>query len=95
MTNDSKNILQRSLENMHDPFPSFIRAKTRGSVLCVLSCISGVSRVFAGFHFALDIAGAISVALFSSVAVFSLHNKTSCLLNIAWIQLIINRVELL
>jgi NhaA family Na+:H+ antiporter len=39
MTNDSKNIFQRGLENMHDPFSSFIRAQTTSSLLLLLSTI--------------------------------------------------------
>jgi NhaA family Na+:H+ antiporter len=39
MTNDSKNILQRGLENMHNPFSSFIRAQTTSSLFLLLSTI--------------------------------------------------------
>lgn len=56
--------------------------RTIGSVLSVFSCISGVARVFGGVHYPLDIVGAILVALFSSVVVFSLRHKTSCLVTI-------------
>lgn len=52
-----------------------------GGVLSVVSLISGLSRVFVGVHFPLDIAGAILVALFSSVVVFKLRNKTLFLVN--------------
>lgn len=48
-----------------------------GSALCVLSFISGLSRVFGGVHFPLDILGAILVAIFSSVVVFKSQGKTS------------------
>tara|TARA_B110000014_G_C19828155_1_gene429498 strand:- start:57 stop:623 length:567 start_codon:yes stop_codon:yes gene_type:complete len=48
-----------------------------GSILCSLSFISGLSRVFVGVHFPLDILGAIFVAIFSSVVVFKLQHKTS------------------
>ncbi|KPU83156.1 hypothetical protein JI57_02270 [Psychromonas sp. PRT-SC03] len=50
-----------------------------GSILCLLSFISGFSRVFVGVHFPFDILGAILVAIFSSVVVFKLQYKT-CLL---------------
>ncbi|MFT5098627.1 MAG: NhaA family Na+:H+ antiporter, partial [Planctomycetaceae bacterium] len=39
MTNDSKNILQRGLENMHAPFSGFIRAQTTSSMLLLLSTV--------------------------------------------------------
>jgi len=39
MTDNSKNILQRGLENMHAPFSSFIRAQTTSSMLLLLSTI--------------------------------------------------------
>lgn len=39
MTNEPKNILQRGLENIHDPFSSFIRAQTTSSVCLLLSTI--------------------------------------------------------
>ncbi|AAZ27174.1 phosphatase PAP2 family protein [Colwellia psychrerythraea] len=50
-------------------------------MLFVLSLISGLSRVFGGIHFPLDILAAISVAMFLSLVVFTLRNKTSYLLN--------------
>ena len=52
-----------------------------GIVLCGCSLISGLSRVFGGVHFPLDILGAILVSIFSSVVVFKSQNKTSILLN--------------
>jgi NhaA family Na+:H+ antiporter len=39
MTNKSKNILQRGLENIHDPFSSFIRAQTTSSVVLLLTTV--------------------------------------------------------
>ena len=39
MTSDSKNILQRGLENMHNPFSNFIRAQTTSSLFLLLSTI--------------------------------------------------------
>ena len=53
-----------------------------GIVLCFLSLISGLSRVFVGVHFPLDILGAILVATFSSMVVFKLRHKTNNLLNV-------------
>jgi len=50
-----------------------------GSVLCVLSFISGLSRVFGGVHFPLDIFGAILVAIFSSALVFKSQSKSNSL----------------
>ncbi len=50
-----------------------------GSVLCVFSFISGMSRVFGGVHFPFDILGAILVAIFSSVLVFKSQRKTNSL----------------
>jgi undecaprenyl-diphosphatase len=52
-----------------------------GTLLCFLSLISGLSRVFVGVHFPLDIFGAILVAIFSSVVVFKLQYKTRFILN--------------
>ena len=51
-----------------------------GTILCVLSFISGLSRVFVGVHFPLDILSAILVAIFSSLLVFKLQSKTNVLL---------------
>lgn len=51
------------------------------SVLCGFSLISGLSRVYVGVHFPLDIVGAILVALFSSIVVFTLRDKSQWLLN--------------
>lgn len=39
MTNNTKNVLQRGLENIHNPFSSFIRAQTTRSWLLLLSTI--------------------------------------------------------
>lgn len=39
MNNDSKNVLQRGLETMHDPFSSFIRAQTTSSLFLLASTI--------------------------------------------------------
>jgi Na+:H+ antiporter, NhaA family len=39
MTNDSKNVVQRGLENIHDPFSSFIRAQTTTSWFLLLATI--------------------------------------------------------
>lgn len=39
MPNDSKNVLQRGLENIHDPFSSFIRAQTTSSLFLLFSTI--------------------------------------------------------
>ncbi len=39
MTNDSKNVLQRGLENIHYPISSFIRAQTTASLFLLLSTI--------------------------------------------------------
>jgi NhaA family Na+:H+ antiporter len=39
MANEYKNILQRSLEYMHEPFSSFIRAQTTSSLFLLLSTI--------------------------------------------------------
>lgn len=50
-------------------------------VLCGCSFISGLSRVFGGVHFPLDILGAILVSIFSYVIVFQFQNKTGILLN--------------
>jgi NhaA family Na+:H+ antiporter len=38
-TDDSNNVLQRGLENIHDPFSSFIRAQTTSSLLLLLATI--------------------------------------------------------
>jgi NhaA family Na+:H+ antiporter len=37
MTNDSKNLVQRGLENIHHPFSSFIRAQTTSSLILLLA----------------------------------------------------------
>jgi NhaA family Na+:H+ antiporter len=39
MTEEPKNILQRGLENIHEPFSSFIRAQTTSSLFLLLSTI--------------------------------------------------------
>ena len=53
-----------------------------GAILCIFSFISGLSRVFVGVHFPLDIFSAILVAVFSSLVIFKLQEKTSSLLNV-------------
>jgi len=55
--------------------------RTIGMVLCGFSLVSGLSRVFAGVHFPLDILGAILVATFSSLMVFKFQDKTNILFN--------------
>jgi Na+:H+ antiporter, NhaA family len=42
MANDSKNVLQRGLENIHDPFSSFIRAQTTTSWFLLLATIAAL-----------------------------------------------------
>jgi NhaA family Na+:H+ antiporter len=42
MANEYKNILQRSLEYMHEPFSSFIRAQTTSSLFLLLSTIAAL-----------------------------------------------------
>jgi len=54
-----------------------------GVVLCGFSLISGLSRVFAGIHFPLDILSAILVAIFSSMVVFKSQSKANSLF--AWL----------
>jgi len=39
MTENSNNALQRGLENIHDPFSSFIRAQTTASWFLLLATI--------------------------------------------------------
>lgn len=39
MANDSKNVLQRGLENIHDPFSNFIRAQTTSSLFLLVATI--------------------------------------------------------
>jgi NhaA family Na+:H+ antiporter len=39
MTDDSKNALQRGLENIQDPFSSFIRAQTTTSWFLLLATV--------------------------------------------------------
>lgn len=39
MSDDSKNVLQRSVENFHHPFSSFIRAQTTASLFLLLATI--------------------------------------------------------
>jgi len=52
-----------------------------GAVLCLLSIVSGLSRVFVGVHYPLDILGAVLVAIFSSFFVFKMQYKTQFLFN--------------
>lgn len=42
MTNESKNVLQRGLETIQNPFSSFIRAQTTSSLLLLLSTIAAL-----------------------------------------------------
>lgn len=52
-----------------------------GAIVCPLSFTSGLSRVFVGVHFPLDILGAILVAIVSSVIVLKYQSKTNRLFN--------------
>jgi len=42
MTNGSKNVLQRGLENIHDPFSNFIRAQTTSSLFLLVATIAAL-----------------------------------------------------
>lgn len=42
MSEESRNVLQRGLENMHDPFSSFIRAQTTSSLFLLFSTIAAL-----------------------------------------------------
>jgi Na+/H+ antiporter NhaA len=42
MANGSKNVLQRGLENIHDPFSSFIRAQTTSSLFLLAATIAAL-----------------------------------------------------
>lgn len=42
MANDSKNVLQRGLENIHDPFSNFIRAQTTSSLFLLAATIAAL-----------------------------------------------------
>ena len=42
ISNNSKNVLQRGLENIHDPFSNFIRAQTTSSLFLLLSTIAAL-----------------------------------------------------
>ncbi|MFT7524941.1 MAG: NhaA family Na+:H+ antiporter [Arenicella sp.] len=39
MTDDSKNVLQRGIENIHDPFSSFIRAQATTSWFLLIATV--------------------------------------------------------
>ncbi len=42
MTQNSKNVLQRGLESLHDPFSNFIRAQTTSSLFLLVATISAL-----------------------------------------------------
>ncbi|MDA3807949.1 MAG: Na+/H+ antiporter NhaA [Thiomicrorhabdus sp.] len=42
MANDSKNILKRGLENIHDPFSRFIRAQTTSSLFLLFATVTAL-----------------------------------------------------
>ena len=42
MANDTKNVLQRGLENIHDPFSSFIRAQTTSSLFLLIATLTAI-----------------------------------------------------
>lgn len=42
MTNDSKNVLQRGLENIQDPFSNFIRAQTTSSLFLLVATVAAL-----------------------------------------------------
>jgi undecaprenyl-diphosphatase len=52
------------------------RTRKLGGVLCLLSLVGGVSRVYVGVHFPLDILGAAAVGGGSSLFVLLLFKKT-------------------
>jgi NhaA family Na+:H+ antiporter len=42
MTNGSKNVLQRGLENIRDPFSNFIRAQTTSSLFLLVATLAAL-----------------------------------------------------
>ncbi len=71
MTDDSKNVLQRGLENIHDPFSSFIRAQTTTSWFLLLATIVALwwanSDYYSTLIVMVNIAFAVGLIEFDSV----------------------------
>ena len=42
MANDPKNVLQRGLENIHNPFSNFIRAQTTSSMFLLVATVAAL-----------------------------------------------------
>lgn len=55
----------------------FKETRKSGLVLSLLGLLGGLSRVFSGLHFPLDIAGSFIVSLFSSILVWLFKDKLS------------------
>lgn len=53
---------------------AFKNLRRTGTVFLMLSCISGLARVYCGLHFPMDIAGSLLVALFSAGVLLALKN---------------------
>lgn len=54
-------------------------SRTQGITLLVLSLIGGISRVFCGLHFPLDILGSIIIALMSSFFIYRIRENLNSL----------------
>jgi undecaprenyl-diphosphatase len=53
----------------------FKNSRTQGITFLVLSLIGGISRVFCGLHFPLDIIGSIIIALLSSFLIYCIREN--------------------
>ncbi len=53
----------------------FRETRISGIILSIFGLIGGISRVYCGLHFPLDIIGSLAVALSSSLIIFSLKDK--------------------
>ncbi|MCF4007856.1 Na+/H+ antiporter NhaA [Rheinheimera sp. UJ63] len=79
MANQSKNLLERALENMHHPFSSFTRAQKTSSVFLLLATL--LALWWANSNYATAYLNLIHTELGFSIGVFELHASLKHIIN--------------
>ena len=79
MTDDSNNVLHRGLENIHDPFSSFIRAQTTTSWFLLLATIAALWWANSDYYSTYQNLTHTSIGLF--LGDFKLHASLKHIIN--------------